>query len=65
MTIKMKLIDGDDTVEFLAFNIDGEGTSLVMLEDGSLTGYSKEDTLTILFGGKGENPKYTLLNIKQ
>lgn len=61
MTIKMKQIDGDETIEFVAFNIDGEGTSLAILEGDTLSLYSKEETLSILIGRKGENPEYELV----
>lgn len=63
MTIVMKRIDGDDTIEFIAFNIDGEGSSLALLEDGSLTLFTKKDTLSIIAGDNSKEPNYQFVKV--
>lgn len=62
MSIKMKRVDGEGgTLEFIAFNFDGEGSSLVLLEDGSLYPYSKEDTKEVFYGTNYNNCKYQFI----
>ncbi|MBO5627837.1 MAG: hypothetical protein J5965_02000 [Aeriscardovia sp.] len=52
--------DPNEVIEFLSFNIDGDGTSLA-LSEGNLTTYNKKDTLDILIGEQHEDCKYTFV----
>ena len=59
MLIKMKRIDGDETIEFIAFNYDGEGSSLAIC-DKQVYAYSLEETNDILLGKNGQEKEYEL-----
>lgn len=61
MLIKMKRINGEETVEFVAFNFDGEGSSLALINGSSIAVFSKEETLDILLGENAKNPQYELV----
>lgn len=53
----------NEVIEFLSFNIDGDGTSIALVDD-QLTSYSKKDTLDILIGEKGKECNYTFVRNK-
>lgn len=55
--------DPNEVIEFLSFNIDGDGTSIALVGD-QLTTYSKKDTLDILIGEKGKECTYTFVGNK-
>ncbi|MCR5710496.1 MAG: hypothetical protein K6G79_08455 [Bacteroidales bacterium] len=55
----MKRIDGDETIEFIAFNYDGEGGSLAIC-DNQVYAYSLEETNDILLGKNSQEKEYEL-----
>ena len=57
MLIKMKRIDGDETIEFIAFNYNGEGSSLAIC-DNRVFSYTLEETLDILVGKISKEKEY-------
>ena len=60
MSIKMKRIGEDSVIEFIAFNYDGEGSSLA-IENGFLDVYSKKDTNEVFEGIRGTDRKYEFI----
>lgn len=59
MKIKVKRIDNDEILEFLAFNFDGLGSSFAYnYETEKMELYTCEETKDILFGENGDECKY-------
>ena len=57
MSIIMEKKDGSETIEFIAFNIDGEGTSIA-LSNGDFVTYNKKDMKDIILGEEGKECLY-------
>lgn len=62
MILTMKSKTSGEVVKFIAFNINGKGSSLVLLEDKTLHVYSEEETMEVLEGPKNGNRKYDFID---
>ena len=62
MKIKIKHIDSNEILEFLAFNFDGQGNSVAYNhETEKLEMYNSEDIKDLLFGENGKECKYVYI----
>lgn len=61
MTFKFKQKDGCETIEFIAFNYDGEGSSLAIINGKDFSVYSKKDTKDIVEGPKNNDGRYVFV----
>lgn len=58
----INITDTNDIIEFLAFNYDGQGGSLVKFNSNDHLDYlSLEETNDIILGGQGEDRQYRLV----
>lgn len=63
MKIKMKRIDSKEILEFIEFNFDGQGGTLVFnYETQEPEYYNFQQTKDILWGENGKEPKYQFIN---
>ena len=59
MKIKVKRIDNNEILEFLSFNFDGEGSSIVFNhESEKMELYTCKETKNVLFGENDKECKY-------
>lgn len=58
MSLIVKKIGSEETIEFLEFNYDGSGNAIVDFGDGALVSLGKKDVCDILFGANGKDRTY-------
>ena len=59
MKMKIKNVDSEEILEFISFNFDGEGGSLVLNHTtGKIESYKLQETKNMLLGENGKECKY-------